>query len=200
MTLWIFATATAFSVQVVQLRLGSVRIESLPALQPAEQRRQLAVVSLQSSPPLFAVHGAFGHRHVAGKAQTTSAAAWLVPSALLVAALISRVARTNSESSGKKIHFSSSTLNKSLHYAPIQYARLPRITARRSREAMMRFTEEISTSIQISRSAESCYAAYSQLDRIPEWCTLLGKINIVSSTRAEWSPKLPFGLRKVPVG
>ena len=71
MTLWIFATATAFSaVQPVQMHLGSVRTGSLPALQPAEQRRQPAVASPQSFPPIFAVFRALRPRNVAGKART----------------------------------------------------------------------------------------------------------------------------------
>ena len=59
------------------------------------------------------------------------------------------------------------------------------------------FTEEIATSIEIQRPAEACYDAYSQLERIPEWCTMLGQINITSPTRSEWKPRLPSALARV---
>ena len=45
-------------------------------------------------------------------------------------------------------------------------ARLPTYTMQRSGQITM-FTEEISRSVQIMRSAEACYDAYSQLERIP---------------------------------
>ena len=56
MAMWILATAAAFSdVQSVWMPHGSVRASTLPALQPVEQERQSAVVSLQRSLPFFAV-------------------------------------------------------------------------------------------------------------------------------------------------
>ena len=86
MTMWILASAMAFSaVEFVRMPLASVRTQTLPVSQPAEQRWQPAVVLLQSSSPLFAVRGAVRLRHV-GKAPTASAAAWLVPCAFLAAA------------------------------------------------------------------------------------------------------------------
>lgn len=75
-------------------------------------------------------------------------------------------------------------------------ARLPTYTMQRSGQITM-FTEEISRSVQIMRSAEACYDAYSQLERIPEWCTMLGQIKVVSPTRSEWSPRLPTALARV---
>ena len=66
----------------------------------------------------------------------------------------------------------------------------------RSRQLVM-FTEEIATSVKVRRPAEACFDAYSQLERIPEWCTMLGQIKIVSPTRSEWSPRLPRGLARV---
>ena len=101
MAIWILATATAFSdVQSVRMPLASMRTQHLPALQPAEQRWQPAVVSLQSSTPIFLVRGAVRSRHVAEKARTASAATWLGLGALLFAALITRVRRKPSEFSG----------------------------------------------------------------------------------------------------
>ena len=75
-------------------------------------------------------------------------------------------------------------------------ARLPAAATRRSRRVLL-FTEEIATSVSIKRSAEACYDAYSQLERIPEWCTMLGQIKIVSPTRSEWRPRLPIGLARI---
>ena len=136
MTLWILAIATAFSaVQSVRMPLASVRIRSLPALQPAKQRRQPAVVSLQSTLPLFAVRGAVRPRHVAGKAPTTSAAAWLGLSALLAAAaLVTRVARTTSECSGYTSQTDSSISNRALRPTRTQCARVLRLAKRSHQE------------------------------------------------------------------
>ena len=80
--------------------LASVRTQTLPVSQPAEQRWQPAVVLLQSSSPLFTVRGAVRPRHVAKKAPPASAAAWLWPSALLAATLVTRVGRTALSFSG----------------------------------------------------------------------------------------------------
>ena len=123
--------------QHVQTLLGSVRTESLPVLQPAEQRQQPRVVSQQGVPLLFAGHGAFRPGHVARRTPTTSAAAWLGPSALLAAALIARVAQTDSESSGVLLQINSSTVNRALQYTPTQYARLPRRAKRSYEERLL---------------------------------------------------------------
>ena len=97
MTMWILASAMAFSaVEFVRMPLASVRTQTLTVSQPAEQRWQPAVVLLQSSSPLFTVRGAVGPRHVAKKAPPASAAAWLWPSALLAATLVTRVGRKSS--------------------------------------------------------------------------------------------------------
>ena len=71
MAIWILAIATGFSdFQSVRMPPVSVRTDALLiALQSAEQRRQL-VVSLQSSPALFADRGVAPPRFVAGKALT----------------------------------------------------------------------------------------------------------------------------------
>ena len=70
MALWILAIATAFSdFQSVRIPHVSVRTHILPTLQPTEQTQQL-LLSLQSSPPLFAVRGVATPRPVAGKALT----------------------------------------------------------------------------------------------------------------------------------
>ena len=119
MTMWILATATAFSdIQFVHMHLASMGTQKLPALQPAEQRWQPAVVLLQSSSPLFTVRGAVGHRHVAKKAPPASAAAWLWPSALLAATLVTRVGRTASSFSGHILRTNSNTLKRAWQNTP----------------------------------------------------------------------------------
>ena len=68
---------------------------------------------------------------------------------------------------------------------------------RRRSQGVLLFTEEIAASTRIERSAEACFEAYSQLERIPEWCTMLGQIKVVSPTRSEWRPRLPATLSRV---
>ena len=117
--MWILASAMAFSaVEFVRMPLASVRTQTLPVSQPAEQRWQPAVVLLQSSSPLFTVRGAVRPRHVAGKAPPASAAAWLWPSALLAATLVTRVGRTASSFSGHILRTNSSTLKRARQKTP----------------------------------------------------------------------------------
>ena len=98
--------------------LASVRTQTLPVSQPAEQRWQPAVVLQQSSPPLFAVRGAVRPRPVAAKAPTASAAAWLWPSALLAATVVTRVRRTASSFSRYIVRTNSSTLKRARQNTP----------------------------------------------------------------------------------
>ena len=136
--MWILATAAAFSdVQSVGVSLGSWRPQPPPALQPAELRPQPAVVSLQSSPPLFAVRG-----HVAGQAPPASAATWVVPSALLAAALLTRVRRAASEASGHRLKTNTNTTTAAAHF--VRYAPEAQLQARapisaRARNVVMGF-------------------------------------------------------------
>ena len=117
--MWILASAMAFSaVEFVRVPLASVRTQTLPVSQPAKHRWQPAVLLLQSSPPRFAVRGAVRPRHVAGKAPTSSAAAWLWPSALLAATLVTRVGRTASSFSGYVLRTNCNTLKRALQNTP----------------------------------------------------------------------------------
>ena len=75
--------------------------------------------------------------------------------------------------------------------------RSPHTATRWRSGRVLLFTEEIATSVTIQRSAAACYGAYSQIERIPEWCTMLGQINIVSPTLSEWSPRLPSALARI---
>ena len=119
MTMWILASAMAFSAfESVRMPFASVRTQILPVSQPAEQRWQPAVALLQSSPPRFAVRGAVRPRHVAGKAPTASAAAWLWPSTLLAATLITRVGRTASSFSGYTLQTNGNILKRGLQNTP----------------------------------------------------------------------------------
>ena len=52
-------------------------------------------------------------------------------------------------------------------------------------------------SVTISQPAEACFDAYSQLERIPEWNPILGRVKVISPTRSEWSARLPPALARI---
>ena len=63
--------------------------------------------------------------------------------------------------------------------------------------ALLRFTADSVAEAQIDRSAADCFEAYAQLQRMPEWCTALGRVDIVSPSLSEWSVRLPPTLSRI---
>jgi len=51
--------------------------------------------------------------------------------------------------------------------------------------------------VVIGRRAEECFDAYSELERIPEWNPILGRVKVISPTRSEWSARLPPALARI---
>ena len=58
-------------------------------------------------------------------------------------------------------------------------------------------TESCAQSVTIGKPAEACFDAYSQLERIPEWNPILGRVKVISPTRSEWSARLPPALARI---
>ena len=62
---------------------------------------------------------------------------------------------------------------------------------------MRLFTESCARNVTIGQPAEVCFDAYSELERIPEWNPILGRVKVISPTRSEWSARLPPALARI---
>lgn len=69
--------------------------------------------------------------------------------------------------------------------------------ATRARAPRAVVTERCARSVTIGLPAEACFDAYSQLERIPEWNPILGRVKVISPTRSEWSARLPPALARI---
>jgi uncharacterized membrane protein len=88
--------------------------------------------------------------------------------------------------------------------ATLQLASSCRVRAATTTEAATRagaprliVTESCARSVTIGLPAEACFDAYSQLERIPEWNPILGRVKVISPTRSEWSARLPPALARI---
>lgn len=68
-----------------------------------------------------------------------------------------------------------------LRLASSCHARAATTSATRARALSLVVTERCTRSVTIGLPAEACFDAYSQLERIPEWNPILGRVKVISS-------------------